>query len=56
MIQTRTSDGHWKYALRRATERHIDFATLGDLGGRRIAITAVDRVGQLSGAVVLDLE
>ncbi len=56
MIQTRTSDGRWRYALRRATEHRIDLATLGDLGGRRIAVTAVDRVGQLSGAVVLDLE
>jgi hypothetical protein len=56
MIQTRTSDGRWRYTLRRATERHIDLATLGDLGGRRVAITAVDRVGQLSGAVVLDVE
>jgi uncharacterized lipoprotein YddW (UPF0748 family) len=56
MIQTRTSDGRWRYALRRATERRIDLATLGDLGGRRIAVTAVDRVGQLSGAVVFDLE
>jgi uncharacterized lipoprotein YddW (UPF0748 family) len=56
MIQTRMSDGRWRYTLRRATERHIDLATLGDLGGRRVAVTAVDRVGQLSGAVVLDLE
>jgi uncharacterized lipoprotein YddW (UPF0748 family) len=56
MIQTRTSDGRWKYTLRRTTERRIELATLGDLGGRRVAITAVDRVGQISGAVVFDLE
>lgn len=55
MIQTRMSDGRWRYTLRRATERRIDLTTLGDLGGRRIAITAVDRVGQISGVVILDL-
>lgn len=56
VIQTRMSDGRWRYWLRQSTERRIDLATLGDLGGRRIAITAVDRVGQLSRPVVLDVE
>jgi len=56
MIQTRMSDGQWKYSLRRATARRIDLAALGDLGGRRIAVTAVDRVGQISRVVVLDLD
>ena len=56
MIQTRMSDGRWRYWLRRATDHRIDLSAFGDLGGKRIAITAVDRVGQLSKPVVLAVE
>ncbi|HEY6219211.1 MAG TPA: hypothetical protein VIV65_04075, partial [Gemmatimonadaceae bacterium] len=56
MIQTRMSNGQWRYFLRRATQTRIALATLGDLGGGRIAITAVDRAGQLSAPAVLELQ
>jgi uncharacterized lipoprotein YddW (UPF0748 family) len=55
MIQTLASDGRWKYFLRRSSQSLIELSTLGDLGGRRVAITAVDRAGQLSQPVILDL-
>jgi uncharacterized lipoprotein YddW (UPF0748 family) len=56
VIQTKMSDGRWRYWLKRSTERRIDLRTLGDLGGGRIAVTAVDRVGQISQPNVIDLQ
>src|SRR5439155_23724923 len=56
MIQTRTSSGQWRYFLRRPSQNRIELASLGDLGGGRIAVTAVDRAGQLSAPVVLALQ
>ena len=55
MIQTLGLDGRWRMTLRRGTERRLDFNTLGDLGGHRVAVTAVDRVGQISNGVVFDV-
>ena len=46
MVQTLGLDGRWRMTLRRGTERRIDFNTLGDIGGHRVAITAVDRVAR----------
>jgi hypothetical protein len=56
MLQALGADGHWGYALRRANDRLIDLASIGDIGGGKVAVTAVDRAGQLSGAVLLAVQ
>jgi uncharacterized lipoprotein YddW (UPF0748 family) len=55
MVQTLGLDGRWRMTLRRATDRRIALESLPDGGGRRVAITAIDRVGQASGAFIVDV-
>lgn len=55
MVQSLGTDGRWRMTLKPGTDKRIALNALGDLGGRRIAVTAVDRVGQLSNPVVLDV-
>jgi hypothetical protein len=55
MVQTLGIDGRWRMTLKPGTDKRIALNALGDLGGRRIAVTAVDRAGQLSSPVVLDV-
>jgi hypothetical protein len=56
MVQTLGTDGRWRMTLRRGTDRRIALNALGDLGGRRIAVTALDRAGQASGYTLFDLQ
>jgi uncharacterized lipoprotein YddW (UPF0748 family) len=56
MVQTLGTDGRWRMTLRRGTDRRIALNALGDLGGRRIAVTAIDRAGQASGYTLFDLQ
>jgi uncharacterized lipoprotein YddW (UPF0748 family) len=55
MIQTLGLDGRWRVSLRPASERRIELNSLADLGGHRVAFTAIDRVGQASRPAVFDL-
>ena len=55
MVQTLGTDGRWRMTLKPGTDRRIALNAIGDLGGRRVAITAVDRAGQTSATTVVDL-
>jgi uncharacterized lipoprotein YddW (UPF0748 family) len=55
LVQTLGTDGRWRTTIKPGTDKRIAFNALGDLGGRRVAVTAVDRAGQLSGASLFDL-
>jgi uncharacterized lipoprotein YddW (UPF0748 family) len=55
MVQSLGTDGRWRMTLKRGTDRRIALNAIGDTGGRRIAITAVDRVGQISSATVVNI-
>jgi uncharacterized lipoprotein YddW (UPF0748 family) len=54
-VQTLGTDGRWRTTIKRGSDRRIALNAIGDLGGRRIAITAVDRAGQMSMATMYDL-
>jgi uncharacterized lipoprotein YddW (UPF0748 family) len=56
VLQSLGTDGRWRMTIKPGHERRIPLNSLGDLGGRRIAITAVDRAGQASSVTVVDLE
>lgn len=56
MVQTLGTDGRWRLSIKRGADRRIALNSLGDLGGRRIAITAVDRAGQTSQPTVVDID
>jgi uncharacterized lipoprotein YddW (UPF0748 family) len=53
VVQTLGTDGRWRTSIKRGTDRRIALNAIGDLGGRVIAITAVDRAGQTSQATVV---
>jgi uncharacterized lipoprotein YddW (UPF0748 family) len=53
MVQALGTDGRWRTTIKHGTDRRIALNALGDLGGRRVAITAVDRAGQISDATVV---
>ncbi len=55
LVQTRGGDGAWTPALRIASDGQIPLSALGDIAGGRIAVTAIDRVGQASGVVVVEI-
>lgn len=55
MVQSLGTDGRWRTTVLPGTLKRIALNTLGDLGGRRIAITAVDRAGQTSAATLYAL-
>jgi uncharacterized lipoprotein YddW (UPF0748 family) len=55
LIQALGADGRWRTSIRHATERQIGLGTLGDLGGHRVAVTAVDRAGQTSDPTLFDV-
>ncbi len=56
MVQSLGTDGRWRMTLLPGTLRRIALNALGDLGGRRIAVTAVDRVGQASPVTLFALQ
>jgi hypothetical protein len=55
VLQSLGTDGRWRTTIKRGSERRVALNSLGDLGGRRIAVTAVDRAGQISGATIVDV-
>ena len=55
ILQSLGIDGRWRTTIKPGHERRIPLNSLGDLGGRRIAVTAVDRAGQISGVTLLDV-
>jgi uncharacterized lipoprotein YddW (UPF0748 family) len=55
MVQSLGLDGRWRMTIKRGSDRRIALNAIGDLGGRRVAITAVDRAGQTSSATILDV-
>lgn len=55
LIQTLGLDGRWRVSMRRGTERRIELNSLGDLGGHRVAVTAIDRAGQAGDVVAFDV-
>jgi uncharacterized lipoprotein YddW (UPF0748 family) len=55
MIQVLGTDGRWRMTLKPGNDRQIPLNSLGDLGGHRIAVTAVDRAGQTSEPTTIDL-
>ena len=55
VFQSLGTDGHWRTTIRPAHERRIALNSLGDLGGRRVSVIAVDRAGQTSGATIVEV-
>jgi uncharacterized lipoprotein YddW (UPF0748 family) len=55
LVQSLGTDGRWRTTIKRGSERRLALNSLGDLGGRRIAVTAVDRAGQVSTATIIDV-
>jgi hypothetical protein len=54
-VQTLGTDGRWRATIKPGAQRRIALNSLADLGGRRVAITAVDRAGQTSVATIVEL-
>jgi hypothetical protein len=55
VLQTLGTDGRWRTSIKRGADRRIPLNSLADLGGRRVAVTAVDRAGQTSGVTLIDV-
>ena len=48
LVQTLAASGGWSTRLRPSADRRIALSSLGDAGGGRIAVTAIDRAGVAS--------
>jgi uncharacterized lipoprotein YddW (UPF0748 family) len=55
LVQALGSDGRWRSTIKPAHERRISLDALGNIGGRRVSVIAVDRAGQVSNATVIEL-
>jgi uncharacterized lipoprotein YddW (UPF0748 family) len=55
LLQSLGSDGRWRTTIKPAHERRVSLEVLGNIGGRQVSVTAVDRAGQVSGATVVEL-
>jgi uncharacterized lipoprotein YddW (UPF0748 family) len=55
VVQTLGTDGRWRTTIKPGSLRRIALNSLADLGGRRVAVSAVDRAGQMSGATIVDV-
>jgi hypothetical protein len=54
-LQSLGADGRWRTTIKPGHERRIALSAIGDVGGKQVAVTAVDRAGQASGLTIIGL-